>query len=106
AADDDFARRVRGQSFRGSFGCWREILLFAFGRAAFFPIDDEFELLGGEALVVAEVAEAFDCAPGRHAAAEHFFTDGFGPGAGFLPGGEREGRAAFAVAGDAVGAEE
>ena len=79
----------------------------AFGSAAFDPVGDEVEFLLGEAEVVLEFAEAFHGAPGGHAAGEHLFLDGGGPGAGGFVGHQGEGRgAAVAVAVGAVFVEE
>lgn len=79
AADPDFAgfmvnRRIdRKPDGRG------EIFRIAFGRAALFPVDDQFQLFFRESFVVAEIAEAFYSAPGRHAALQHFLSDIFRP---------------------------
>ena len=80
----------------------RKILRFAFRHAAAHPTDDQFELLGRERLIVAEIAEAFHRAPGRHAPLQHFFLDGDGPGARLRVGHQRESLAAVVMAGGAA----
>ncbi len=84
------------------FGIGRKILRFALRHAAAHPTDDELQLLGRERLVVAEIAESLDRAPGRHAPLQHFFFDGDGPGTRRGVSHQRERLAAVMMAGGAA----
>src|SRR5438067_466453 len=62
----------------------RNVLLFTFRRSTLRPACEEFELFGSECLIVAEIAETFHGAPGRHSPFEDFFFDRGSPGERFL----------------------
>jgi hypothetical protein len=54
------------------------------GRPAFHPIRDQVNFLLRQCLIVANIAESFYRGERRHAALQHFFLDGFGPGTRLL----------------------
>jgi len=84
------------------FGRRRQVFVFAFGDATIGPTDDQLHLLRRQGLIVTEVAEAFDRAPGRHAARQDFFLDGDGPRTRFVVGHQRKRLAVGVVAGGAM----
>ncbi len=81
-------------------------LVFALRCAALFPIHDQFQLFLGESLVVTEITEALNRAPGRHAPLQYLFSNGLGPRTRGTVGGQRKGCPAFAMTRYAMGVEQ
>src|SRR5262245_24087207 len=79
----------------------RKVLRFALGRPALRPTGDQFELLGSQGLIVAEIPETFYSPPRRHPSLQNLFFDGGSPWECFLVLHQGERRSTFPMTGNA-----